>query len=154
VCLPSPDVAIKLRDREDIEAVELDVPIRTLADVIGQHAFAVIVRWWLCELARTRDVTASHVEPIPLHPPLRNVRHGWPPFCQENCSASCRQCPPGRCERGRLPLSAASHRFVCIIVAYCPIGKSTESGIPCLSSAEDIEWLRRKSCGNVPHRTV
>jgi hypothetical protein len=53
-----------------------------------------------------------------------------------------------------LPLSVVSHRFVYIIVAYCPIGKSTESGIPCLSSAEDIEWLRQKSCGNVPHRTV
>jgi hypothetical protein len=84
VSLPRPDVAIKLRDRENIEAVEPDIPILTLADVIGQDAFAVIVRGWLCELARTWDVTASHVEPIPLHPPLRNLRHGWPPFRQEN----------------------------------------------------------------------
>src|SRR3712207_4265734 len=76
VCLPRPDVAIKLRDREDIEAVKPEVPILSLADVIGQHAFTVIVRGWLCELARTWDVTASHVEPIPLHPPLRNLRHG------------------------------------------------------------------------------
>jgi hypothetical protein len=53
-----------------------------------------------------------------------------------------------------LQLSTASHRFVCIIVAYCPTGKSTESGIPFLFSGEDIEWLRQKSCGNVPHRTV
>ena len=60
----------------------------------------------------------------------------------------------GGAREGRLPLSAASHRFVCIIVAYCPAGKSTESGIPCLFSGEDIEWLRQKSCGNVPHRTV
>ena len=35
VGLPSPDVAIKLRDSEDIEAVKPDVPILTLADVIG-----------------------------------------------------------------------------------------------------------------------
>jgi hypothetical protein len=83
VRLPRPDVAIKLRDREDIEAVEPDVSVLTLADVIGQDAFTVIVRWWLCELARTWDVTASHVEPIALHPPLRNLRHGWPPFRQE-----------------------------------------------------------------------
>jgi hypothetical protein len=61
--------------------------------VIGQHAFAVIVRRWLCELARTRDVTASHVEPIPFHPPLRNLRHDWPPFWQKNLSALCCLCP-------------------------------------------------------------
>jgi hypothetical protein len=35
VGLPSPDVAIKLRNREDIEAVQPDVPIRTLADMIS-----------------------------------------------------------------------------------------------------------------------
>ena len=80
VSLPSPDVAIKLRDREDIEAIKPDVPIRTLADVIGQHAFAVVVRWWLCELARTRNVAASNIKPIPLHPPLRNLCHGCTPF--------------------------------------------------------------------------
>jgi hypothetical protein len=43
--------------------------------VVGQHAVAVIIGGWLCELARTRDIAASHVEPIPLHPPPRNVRH-------------------------------------------------------------------------------
>src|SRR6266446_912643 len=109
VGLPSPDVAIKLRDSDDIEAVNPDVPIRTLADVIGQHAFTVIVRWWLCELARTRDVAAAHVEPIPLHPPLRNVRHGRAPFCQENCSASGRLYPPGRCEGGSCKNSAMDY---------------------------------------------
>jgi hypothetical protein len=100
VGLPRPDIAVKLRDREDIEAVQPEVAIRTLADVISQDAFTMIVRGWLCELARTRDVTASHVEPIPLHPPLRNLRHGPPPFRQENVSAYCRLHPPGRCERG------------------------------------------------------
>jgi hypothetical protein len=78
--LPSPDVAIKLRDSEDVEAVEPDAPVGPLTDVVGQDAFTVIVGWWLCELARTRDVTASHVEPIALHPPLRNVRHGCTPL--------------------------------------------------------------------------
>ena len=82
--LPGPDVAIKLRDREDIEAVQPDAPVLPLTDMVGQDAFAMIVGWWLCELARTRDITASHVEPIPLHPPLRNLRHGRPPFRQEN----------------------------------------------------------------------
>jgi hypothetical protein len=77
--LPSPEVALKLADREDIEAIKLDVPICTLADVVGKQAVAVIVGWWLCELARARDVAASHVEPITLHPPLRNVHHGCPP---------------------------------------------------------------------------
>jgi hypothetical protein len=85
--LPRPEVAIKLPDREDIEAVKPDVTIRPLTDVVRQHAIAVIVGWWLCELARTRDITASHVEPVPLHPPLRNVHHGCTPFCQEDCSA-------------------------------------------------------------------
>jgi hypothetical protein len=75
VGLPRPDVAIKLRDREDIEAVKPDVPIRSLADVIGQHAFAVIIGWRLCELARTWDITASHVEPIAFHPPLSPFIH-------------------------------------------------------------------------------
>ena len=75
--LPSPEVALKLRDSEDIEAVKPDVPVLPLTDVIGQDAVAMIVGWWLCELARTRDIAASHVEPITLHPPLRNVRHGW-----------------------------------------------------------------------------
>ena len=82
-CLPSPDVAIKLRDSEDIEAVKPDVPVLPLTDVVGQDAFTVIVGWWLCELARTGDVAASHVEPIPLHPPLRNVRHDRTPFVQK-----------------------------------------------------------------------
>ncbi len=82
--LPRPDIAIKLRDREDIEAVKSHVSVRPLADVVGQHAFAVIVGWWLCELARTRNVTAAHVEPIPLHPPLRDLCHGGTPFLQEN----------------------------------------------------------------------
>src|SRR5262247_3999907 len=98
VSLPRPDVAIKLRDREDIEAVQPDIPILTLADVIGQDAFTMIICGWLCELARTRDVAASHVEPIPFHPPLRYFRHDWPPFYQENGSASCRLCSPGRCK--------------------------------------------------------
>ena len=75
--LPSPEVAIELPDSEDIEAVKPDGTIFTLADVVGEQAIAVIVGWWLCELARTRDIAASHVEPITLHPPLRNVRHGW-----------------------------------------------------------------------------
>jgi hypothetical protein len=35
VGLPSPDVAIKLRNREDIEAVQPDVPILALADMIS-----------------------------------------------------------------------------------------------------------------------
>jgi hypothetical protein len=74
--LPSPDVAIKLADREDIEAIKRDVPVCTLADVVGEQAVAMIVGGWLCELARTRDVAASHIEPITLHPPLRNVHHG------------------------------------------------------------------------------
>src|SRR5687768_12943556 len=39
----------------------------------------MIIGWRLCELARTGDITASHVEPIPLHPPLRHVSHGCPP---------------------------------------------------------------------------
>jgi hypothetical protein len=82
-CLPGPDVAIKLRDTEDIEAVKPDVPVCPLTDVVGQDAFTVIVGWWLCELARTRDVTASHVEPIPLHPPLRNICHDCTPFLQQ-----------------------------------------------------------------------
>src|SRR2546422_3359624 len=47
-----------------------------------------------------RSIAASNIEPITLHPPLRNVRHGWPPFCQENVSASCRLYRTGRCERG------------------------------------------------------
>jgi hypothetical protein len=76
---PSPDVAIKLPDSEDIEAVKPDVTILPLADVVGEQAVAVIVGRWLCELARTRDVAASHVEPMTLHPPLRNVRHDWTP---------------------------------------------------------------------------
>jgi hypothetical protein len=96
--LPRPDVAIKLPDSEDIEAVKPDVPVFTFADVIGEQAVAVIVGWWLCELARTRDVAASHVEPITLHPPLRNVHHGWTPFFQEHFSASCSPRPIGRCE--------------------------------------------------------
>jgi hypothetical protein len=82
--LPGPDVAVKLADGEDIEAVEPDVPVLPLTDMVGQDAFAMIVGWWLCELARTRDIAASHVEPIPLHPPLRNIRHGEPPFFQDN----------------------------------------------------------------------
>ena len=82
-CLPGPDVAIKLRDREDIEAVQPDAPVLPLTDVVGQDTFAMIVGWWLCELARTRDVAASHVEPIPFHPPLRNVRHDRTPFLQK-----------------------------------------------------------------------
>ena len=45
LCLSSPDVAIKLRDPEDIEAVKPDVPILPLTDVVGQYAFAVIVGW-------------------------------------------------------------------------------------------------------------
>src|SRR5205823_5220898 len=61
LCLPSPDVAIKLPDSEDIEAVKPDVTVFTLADVVGEQAFAVIVGWWLCELARTRNVAASNV---------------------------------------------------------------------------------------------
>jgi hypothetical protein len=56
-CLPGPNVAIKLPDREDIEAVQPDVTIRPLTDVVRQHAIAVIVGGWLCELARTRDIT-------------------------------------------------------------------------------------------------
>jgi hypothetical protein len=36
VGLPRPDIAIKLRDREDIEAVQPEVPILTLTDVIGR----------------------------------------------------------------------------------------------------------------------
>jgi hypothetical protein len=79
-CLTSPDVAIKLRDREDIEAVKPDAPVGPLTDVVGQDAFTVSVGWWLCELARTRDVTASHVKPVPLHPPLRNLCHACTPF--------------------------------------------------------------------------
>jgi hypothetical protein len=74
--LPRPEVAIKLPDREDIEAVKAHVPVFTLADVVSQHTVAVIVGRWLCELARTRDVAASHVEPITLHPPRRNICHG------------------------------------------------------------------------------
>ena len=34
-CLPRPDVAIKLRDREDIEAVKPDAPVGPLTDVVG-----------------------------------------------------------------------------------------------------------------------
>jgi hypothetical protein len=74
-CLPHPEIALKLTNREDVEAVQLDVAVRPFTDVVRQDAVAVIVGGWLCELARTRDVAASHVEPIPLHPPLRNVRH-------------------------------------------------------------------------------
>ena len=94
-CLTSPDVAIKLRDREDIEAVKPDAPVGPLTDVVGQDAFTIIVGWWLCELARTRDVTASHVKPVPLHPPLRNVCHACTPFLQENVAAPCRPCHTG-----------------------------------------------------------
>jgi hypothetical protein len=94
-CLTSPDVAIKLRDREDIEAVKPNAPVGPLTDVVGQDAFTVIVGWWLCELARTRDVTASHVKPVPLHPPLRNICHACTPFFQENVAAPCRPCHTG-----------------------------------------------------------
>ncbi len=80
--LSSPNVAVKLRDGEDIETVKSDVSILAFANVIGEQTFAMIVRWRLCELARTRDVTASHVEPITLHPPLRNVCHDRTPFVQ------------------------------------------------------------------------
>jgi hypothetical protein len=64
-CFPGPDVAIKLRDSENIEAVQPDAPVGPLTDVVGQDTFTMIIGWWLCELARTRDVAASHVEPIP-----------------------------------------------------------------------------------------
>src|SRR5260370_24583409 len=47
----------------------------TLADVVGHYAFAVIVCWRLCELARTRDVAATNVEPVATHPPIRYVGH-------------------------------------------------------------------------------
>jgi hypothetical protein len=60
--LPRLEGAVKLPDREDIEAV------CTLVGVVGQHAIAVVVGGGLCELARTMDVAASHVEPILLHP--------------------------------------------------------------------------------------
>src|SRR4029453_1510209 len=98
----------------------------------------VIVRRWLCELARTRDVAASHVEPIPLHPPLRNLRHGWPPFYQENGSVSGLR-PIGRCQRGshdHTASSTASHGFVCIIVAYCPHAYASETMPSSLYPAE------------------
>jgi hypothetical protein len=98
--LPGPDVAIKLADGEDIEAVKPDVPVLPLTDMIGQDAFAMIVGWWLCELARTRDIAASHVEPIPCHPPLRNVRHERTPFFQENFSAPCSPRHTGLCYVG------------------------------------------------------
>ncbi len=122
---------------------------------IGQHAFAVIVRWWLCELARTRDIAASNIEPITLHPPLRNVRHGWPPFCQENVSASCRLYRTGRCERGSRDNTATVYGIASLRIdnsSILPHRKIDRD--PYLSSAEDIEWLRQKPCGNVPHRTV
>jgi len=98
--LPRPEVALKLRDGEDIEAVKPEVPVLPLTDVVGQNAIAMIVAWWLCELARTRDVAASNVEPIPLHPPLRNLRHGCTPFLQKNGSVPCSLPHTGRCYTG------------------------------------------------------
>ena len=93
---PCPDVAVKLTDREDIEAVWPDVPVGPLADVVGQYAVAVIVGGWLCELARTRDVAASHIEPIALHPPVRNVCHDGTPYLPGTGFNIMRSQPTGR----------------------------------------------------------
>src|SRR5213594_700386 len=84
ISLPRPEVAIKLQNSDDTEIIKPDVTVCPLPHVVGHDTVAVIIGWGLCELARTWDITAANIEPIPLHPPLRNVRHGCPPSCYEH----------------------------------------------------------------------
>jgi len=74
LCL-SPEVAIKPKNRDDTEIIEPDIAVCTLTDVVGHYAFAVIVCWRLCELARTCNVAATNVEPVAAHPPIGYVGH-------------------------------------------------------------------------------
>src|SRR5262249_42639497 len=85
--LPSPEIAVKPQYSNDTETIKPDAAVGPLTDMIGHDAVAVIVGWGLSELAGTGNVTTANVKPIPLHPPLRNVRHSCPPCCQENLSA-------------------------------------------------------------------
>src|SRR4029450_8718457 len=86
--------------------------------------------------------------PIPLHPPLRYLRHGEPPFSQENRSASGRLCPPGRCTRrsySHTASSRASQGFVYIMVAYCPHADASET-MPSSLRAPGVTLTARLSC--------
>jgi len=85
LCL-SPEVAIKPKNRDDTEIIEPDIAVCTLTDVVGHYAFAVIVCWRLCELARTCNVAATNVEPVAAHPPIGYVGHRHTPCAR---SATC-----------------------------------------------------------------
>jgi len=76
--LPGPYVAVERGNRNDAKPVEPEVAVSALADMIGEDTFAMIVCRGPCELARARNIAPSDVEPIALHPPLRNVRHNVP----------------------------------------------------------------------------
>jgi len=86
VCLASPDVSLEGRDTDDVKTIKTHVPIRSLANMVGKNALTPVVRWRLGELAGTGDVAATDVEPVTLHPPLRNVSHCRAPFANVGAS--------------------------------------------------------------------
>jgi hypothetical protein len=74
-----PDIAFKGAQRQQIEAVELDIAKTAFANMPGEHPGTRIVGRRLSKFARTGDVAAADVEPITGEPPIGNCVHLTPP---------------------------------------------------------------------------
>src|SRR5215210_5318761 len=67
-----PGVALEGGERDEAQALEPNVAVISLANVVSHHALAPVIGRGLRKLARAGDVTPTDVEPIPRNVPLRN----------------------------------------------------------------------------------
>jgi hypothetical protein len=70
-----PDITFEGAERQQIEAIKLDIAETALADIPGEEPLTLIVGRRLRELAGTRNAAAANVEPIAHQVPLRNGVH-------------------------------------------------------------------------------
>jgi hypothetical protein len=73
-----PDIAFESSKAQQVETVESDIAVVTLADMPSKHACTFIVGGRLSKFARTRNVTAADVEPIASEMPFVNGIHRHP----------------------------------------------------------------------------
>jgi hypothetical protein len=78
LALVRPYIAFEGTKRQQVEAIELDIPEMTIADMPSEHAGTRIVGRRLGKFAGTGNAAAADVEPITREVPFRDGVHSTP----------------------------------------------------------------------------